>query len=135
MNRELQKQSKVSQNENALIEGRIKLLGREESKMQKKIDQTRRLAEKIERAKEFSEAKLEQMKKLDFDRDQELQNKRERIQEERLRRNEAIKLAQNQVTVKMIQGAIAAKEEKIMYADLTAQIKDKQDRELKEKAD
>ena len=54
--------------------------------MQRKIDQTRRLADKINKAKEFGEQKFEALKKLDESRDAELRERKEKIQGERQRR-------------------------------------------------
>jgi hypothetical protein len=49
-NRMMNIERKANDYENNMIEGRIKLLAREDTKMLKKIEQTRRLAEKIHQA-------------------------------------------------------------------------------------
>ena len=67
---------------------------------------------------------MEQKIRLDDEREIQLAKKRLKILEERERHRDALKQAKQQATVDMIKGAIAAKEEKIMYSDLTIKNKE-----------
>ena len=53
----------------SVVQSRIHMLETEDSKIQKKIDQTRRLAEKIASAKELQEEKFERIMKIDYMRE------------------------------------------------------------------
>jgi len=64
-NRRLAQAKNEAQKNAIIIESRIKLLDSEEVKMQRKIDKTRRLAEKIAIAQELQEEKLDRMQKVD----------------------------------------------------------------------
>jgi len=64
-NRRLAQAKNEAQKNAIIIESRIKLLDSEEVKMQRKIDKTRRLAEKIAVAQELQEEKLDRMQKVD----------------------------------------------------------------------
>ena len=65
MNRKLVQAKKEAEKNTTVLASRIQLLDSEESKMQRKIEQTRRLAEKIAVAQERSEEKVIFMQKLD----------------------------------------------------------------------
>ena len=64
-NRRLAQAKNEAQKNAIIIESRIKLLDSEEVKMQKKIDKTRRMAEKIAINQEMQEEKLDRMQKVD----------------------------------------------------------------------
>ena len=74
MNRKLVQAKKEAEKNTTVLASRIQLLDSEESKMQRKIEQTRRLAEKIAVAQERSEEKVIFMQKLDEQREVERQN-------------------------------------------------------------
>lgn len=69
MNRKLVQAKKEAEKNTTVLASRIQLLDSEESKMQRKIEQTRRLAEKIAVAQERSEEKVIFMQKLDEQRE------------------------------------------------------------------
>ena len=64
-NRRLAQAKNEAQKNAIIIESRIKLLDSEEVKMQRKIDKTRRMAEKIAINQEMQEEKLDRMQKVD----------------------------------------------------------------------
>ena len=61
--------------------------------MQRKIDQTRRLAEKIAIAQELQEEKLDRMQKVDDMRDEEKRQNAIKVADERKRQKEALDAA------------------------------------------
>ena len=64
-NRRLAQAKNEAQKNAIIIESRIKLLDSEEVKMQRKIEKTRRMAEKIAINQEMQEEKLDRMQKVD----------------------------------------------------------------------
>lgn len=56
--------------------------------------------------------------KLDEDRENELAIKRGKILEERVRRAEALKQANDNVTVNMLKGSLVAKQENLQYREI-----------------
>ena len=73
--------------------------------------------------------------KLDEDRENELAIKRGKIMEERVRRAEALKQANDNVVVNMLKGSLAAKQENLQYREIRDLQKQKDAIEAKERAD
>ena len=103
------------------MQSRIRYLDNEDAKMQKKVGQTRRLAEKIAVARDLAEEKLGRMVRLDEVREAQQRELAFRAEEERIRRKLAAEKARKDIETAKLEESLAARREKLYSLSLAEQ--------------